>query len=187
MSEKEYTLKICGLTRKLPLSYISKKTRLANFSILGDVELVDRLADTLAEKLKKIMFDYLVALEVKVVPLVHGVAKRLNHRRFIVCRKSIRPYMVKPIVLKPMAHFPKHVKPLVIDSKDAQLIAGKKVVVIDSVISTGVTMRMMKKLMEKVGARPVKLVAVLRQGEQFDRFENLMWLAEIPIFKAQTA
>jgi adenine phosphoribosyltransferase len=183
VSEKEYTLKICGLTRKLPLSYISRKTQLASFSVLGDVELVDVLAETLAKKLKKIRFDYLVALETKVVPLVHGVAKRLGHQRFIVLRKSVKPDMTAPVMLKPMAHFPRHVKPLVINGQDAALIKGKKVVVIDSVISTGVTMRMAKKLMEKIGAEPVKLVAVLRQGEQFDQFEDLIWLAEIPIFK----
>jgi adenine phosphoribosyltransferase len=178
-----YTLRICGLSRQLPLSYISKKTQLANFSVLGDVELVDCLADNLAAKLKSLEFDYLVALEVKIVPLVHGIAKRLGHQKFVVCRKSVKPYMEAPIILKPLAHFPKHVKPLVIDGKDARLIKGKRVVVIDTVISTGVTMRMMKKLLEKVGATPVKLIAVLRQGEQFDHFENLLWLAEIPVFK----
>ncbi len=183
MSKEEYTLKICGLTRHLPLSYISKKTRLANFSVLGDVELVEKLAEVLTEKIKDIKFDYLVALEVKIVPLVHEVAKRLGHKRFIVCRKSVRPYMIKPIVLKPLSYFPKHVKPLVIDSKDAEIIKGKKVIVIDTVVSTGVTMRMMKKLMEIVGATPVKLIAVLKQGEQFEEIENLVWLEEIPIFK----
>lgn len=178
-----YDLKICGLTRRLPISHISKKTRLANFSILGDVELVKTLADQLAEKLKQYQFDYLVALEVKVVPLVHGVALRLNHKRFVLCRKSIKPYMVQPVVLKPMKHFPTHVKPLVLDGEDAQRLKGEKVVVVDTVISTGVTMRMARKLMEKVGAEVVLMVAVLRQGKQFDRFKDLFYFEEIPIFK----
>src|SRR4030067_3423654 len=140
-----YTLKLCGLTRKLPLAHVSKKSQLANFSILGDVELVNILADTLAAKLKKFKFDYLVATEVKVVPLVHGVALRLGHKRFVVCRKSVKPYMINPVILKPLKHFPKHVKPMVIDSQDAKLLKGKQVIIVDAVISTGVTMRMMKK------------------------------------------
>lgn len=178
-----YDLKICGLTRRLPVSHISKKTSLANFSILGDVELVNTLADRLAQKLKPYQFDHLVALEVKVVPLVHGVALRLGHKRFVLCRKSIKPYMVKPVVLKPLKHFPAHVKPLVLDGEDAQRLAGKKVIVVDTVISTGVTMRQAKKLIEQVGAEVVLMVAVLRQGKQFDQFNKLFYFEEIPIFK----
>lgn len=179
---KYYTLSLCGLKRKLPVARISKKTLLANFSILGDVELVDTLVNSLAEKLKIYRFDYLVALEIKVIPLVQGIAKKLGHKKFVVCRKSIKPYMVKPFILKPLSFFPKHVKPLVIDGNDAQLLAKKKVVVIDTVISTGVTMRMAKKLMEKVGAQPILMVAVLKQGHQFDDFENLLYIQEIPVF-----
>ena len=183
---KYYSLSICGLKRKLPLAHISKKTLLANFSILGDVELVDTLADALAKKLKEYKFDYLVGLEIKVVPLVHGIAKRLGQKRFILCRKSVKPYMASPVILKPLSHFPKHVRPLVIDGKDAKLLKNKKVIIIDTVISTGVTMRMAKKIMEKVKAEPVLMIAVLRQGDQFDKFDNLFYLQEIPLFKTST-
>jgi len=178
-----YTLTICGLTRELPLVHISRKTKLANFSILGDVELVDRLADVLTEKLKNVSFDYLVCPDVKIVPLIHGVAKRLGRRRYIVCRKSVKPYMVTPMILKPMAHFPKHVEQIVINGKDVEILKGKKVVVIDDVVSTGVTMRMMKKLMENIGAIVVERVAVIKQGDkQFDDMSDLIFLQELPIF-----
>lgn len=176
-----FDLEICGLKRKLPISHVSKKTQLANFSILGDVELVDTLADTLVEKMRGYNFDYLIATETKIVPLVHGIAKRLGHKKFVLCRKSVKPYMISPVILKPMTHFPKHVKQVVIDGLDAETIRGKKVVIIDAVISTGVTMRMMNKLMEKVGASVSLMIAVLRQGDQFDNFENLFYLKEIPV------
>ena len=178
-----FTLKILGLTRRYPITHISKNTRLVNVSILGDIELVNKLADYWAQKLTKISFDYLVCPEVKVVPLVHGVALRLGHKKFIVCRKSVKPYMVNPVILKPLPHFPKHVKQLAIDGNDAQLIMEKRVIVMDAVISTGVTMRMMHKLMEKVGAKVVKSIAILKQGKQFETFTNLEYLAELPIFK----
>ncbi len=181
MIMKYYNLELCGLKRRLPLNYISKKTQLANFSVLGDVELVDALADYLANYLKNYNFDYIVACEIKIVPLAHGISKRLKKKRFVVCRKSIKPYMVNPVVLKPLPYFPKHVKALVIDGNDASLLAGKKVVIIESVISTGVTMRMMKKLMEKINAQVKLMVAVLKQGQPFDHFPNLYYLAEIPI------
>ena len=85
--------------------------------------------------------------------------------------------------LKPLSYFPKHVRQLVLDGVDAEFLKNKKVIIIDDVISTGVTMRMMSKLMEKVGATVVAHVAVLKQGEQFDKYDNLLTLAELPVFK----
>ncbi len=178
-----YTLHICGLTRELPLVHISKKTKLANFSILGDVELVDALADKMTEMIRPLSFDYLVCPEVKIVPLIHGVAKRLGHKRFIACRKSVKPYMVSPVILKPLPHFPKHVQQIVINGSDAELLKGKKVIILDDVVSTGVTMRMMKKLMSMVGAQVVKRIAVIKQGDKpFDDMSDLFYLQELPIF-----
>ncbi len=179
-----YELEICGLKRKLPIKAIGKRTKLANFNILGDVELVKKLADALVERLKKYQFDYLVGPEVKVVPLLYELAKKLDHQQYVVCRKTIKPYMVSPVVLKPLSYFPKHIKSLVIDGRDRQLLSDKKVAIVDDVVSTGVTMRMMKKLMERIGAKVVVCAAVIRQGEkQFDEIKNFIYLATLPIFK----
>ena len=180
-----YTLQICGLTRRLPISHISKKTKLASFSILGDVELVDKLSDDFANKLKDKQIDYVVGSEVKAVPLLHGVALRLGHKQFMVCRKTVKPYMIQPVILKPQSHFPSHVKQLVLNGQDAQQLKGKRVVIIDDVISTGVTMRMMKKMMEKVGAEVVQIMVVLKQGEQFDNDLDFSFVTELPIFKIE--
>lgn len=176
-----YTLKICGLERKLPIVAVGRNTSFANFSLLGDVELVDKLAEALAMKFKTLDFDYLVGPEVKVVPLIHGIAKRLGHSHYIVCRKSVKPYMTKPFILKPLPYFPKHVRQLVIDGADAALLKNKKVVVLDDVVSTGVTMRMMGKLVEKIGAKVVLFAAVLKQGEQFDGTPEVFCLGQIPV------
>lgn len=178
-----YTVTICGLTRELPLVHISRKTKLANFSFLGDVALVDKIADEFASRLKNVPFDYLVATEIKAVPLVHGVAKRLGHTKFVVCRKSVKPYMISPVIRKPLPHFPKHVQPMVINGPDATLLKGKKVVVIDDVVSTGVTMRMMKKILSDIGATMISCFVVIKQGDTlFEPIENLTFLAELPIF-----
>jgi adenine phosphoribosyltransferase len=183
MVMKYYTLHILGLTRELPLIKVGKNTSIASFSILGDVELTDKLADALTEKLKTIEFDYLVGPEVKVLPLIHGIAKRLGQKRFVICRKSKKPYMISPIVVEPLKYFPKHVKPLVINGPDVELIKGKKVVVIDDIVSTGVTMRMITHLMETLGAHVVHYAAALKQGTQFNEIQNLISIAELPIFK----
>jgi len=177
-----HQLELCGLVRRLPISHISAKTRLASFSILGDVELVDKVADDFAARLRDEQIEMIVGAELKAIPLIHGVAKRLGHKRFVVCRKSVRPYMVAPIILKPLPYFPKHVKQLVIDGRDAQVLKNKKVAIIDVVVSTGVTLRMINKLMSQVGAQVVKTLVIIKQGEQFDANLKFSHLAELPIF-----
>jgi len=176
-----YDLQICGLKRKLPLIQVGKRTRIASFSILGDVELCNALSDVIAEKLADKKFDYLVGPEVKVVPLIHGVAVRLKHTRYAICRKSIKSYMYKPIKVTPLSHFPKHVRPLVLDGPESEALKGKSVYIIDDVISTGVTMRMMTYLMKKIGAKVEGYFAVIKQGDQFDKLDNLEYLAQLPI------
>lgn len=176
---------MCGLRRELPVGKISQYNSLANFSFLGDIELVNCLADTLAKKFKDVPVDYFVCPHVKVTPLVHGVALRLGHKRFVVLRKSVKPYMESPVILRPLPEMPKHVQPLVINGKDVQLIHGQKVVIIDDVISTGNTMRMVNKLMEMASATVVANVAVLRQGDRLPTIAHLDCLYQVPIFDAQ--
>jgi adenine phosphoribosyltransferase len=181
---KYYELEICGLKRKLPLTAISPNTKLASFNILGDVELINKTAQTLKKKMEKYDFDYLVGPEVKVVPLIQKLAELMDQKKYVICRKSIKPYMVSPITLEPLPHFPNHVKKLVINGAKAEILKGKKVAVIDDVVSTGVTMRMIDKLMEKIGAEVVLHGAIIRQTKsQFDEIKNFIYLTELPIFK----
>jgi adenine phosphoribosyltransferase len=180
---KTYTLELCGVKRELPLTAVGRTTQLANFSLLGDVELTRLIAKELSLKFKSLTFDCFVGPEVKVVPLLQELAGQLDYKKYVVCRKSIKPGMLAPIILKPLPHFPKHVKQLVLDGRDATFLKGKKVIIIDDVISTGVTMRMMTHLMTKVGAEVVLMAAVLKQGKQFDKFDNLLTIGELPVFK----
>lgn len=179
-----YTLELCGLKRELPLAFVGRNTQLASFYLPGDVELTQLIANELSLKFKSLKFDYFVGPEVKIVPLLEELAVKFGHKKFVVCRKSVKPNMVSPVIIKPLPHFPKHIKQIVLDGRDAKFLAGKKVIIIDDVISTGVTMRMMAHLMKKVGAEVVLMAAVLKQGEQFDKFENLLTLGELPVLKA---
>lgn len=180
---KTYTFTICGLKREIPLVHNSKHTLLANVTFLGDIELVNCLADQIASLCKNLDVDYFVCPHVKVTPLVHGVALRLGHNRFVVLRKSVKPYMESPIILRPTPDMPKHVQPLVINGKDATLLKNKKIIIIDDVVSTGITMKMVSKLMNTVGATVVKNIAVIKQGIQLTQTENLVSLYELPVFQ----
>ena len=93
--------------------------------------------------------------------------------------------MIQPVILKPQSHFPHHAKQLVLNGKDAQQLQGKRVVIIDDVVSTGITLRMMKKMMDKVGAEIVAIMVVLKQGEQFDEDLKFSFVAQLPVFKAK--
>lgn len=180
-----YTIELYGLKRTLPLVHIGKHTKLANFSLLGDIELVDALSDAFAEKFRAFSFDYLVAVDVKVVPLVHGIAKRLGHQRLVVLRRRVKPYMVDAIVCRPPPDYPKHVQQLVINGADALFLSGKRVIVMDDVVSTGKTMQLAHALMEKIGATVVASAAVLRQGDQFMQIQNFISVGQLPIVKVE--
>jgi adenine phosphoribosyltransferase len=172
-----YPLKICGLTRKLPIVALGPKLSIASFNLLGDGELVEKLAAALARKLKKTDFDYLVGPEVKVVPLLQALSKKTGKPRYVVLRKHIMGYMVKPISDKTKPN-------LVLNGSDAILLKGKKVVIVDDVISTGRTFKVVRELMRLINAEVVGAVAVLKQGVEQEKFEiPLFSLGTLPLFR----
>ncbi len=175
-----YNLDICGIKRDLPIVYLGPKLRIASLSLLGDVELVKKASSQLITKLKGIDFDFLVGPEVKVVPLLYEMTRTLGLGRYIVCRKAIKGYMVKPLVTHPDSSFNKF-RSLVIDGADCELVNGKKVVVVDDVVTTGTTITSVSNLMEKAGAKVVGVCSILKQGEA--EIPNLIYLGKLPIFK----
>jgi len=173
-----YTLKLCGLTRKLPIVALGPKIKIASFNLLGDGELVEKVAKRLEKEIKKFEFDYLVGPEVKVVPLLQVLSQRVNRPRYIVLRKNIMGYMIRPISVRS--------KPtLVLDGRDAEILRHKRVIIIDDVVSTGRTIGIVKELMEMVGAKVVGVVAVLKQGqEKISMNAPFVFLGKLPIFES---
>lgn len=174
-----YNLEICGIKRQLPIVYLGPKMRIASLSLLGDVELVEKASRELLKKIKKINFDYLVGPEVKVVPLLHEMTRLLRKDHYIVCRKSIKGYMVNPLVLHPNSPF-KKLRSLIIDGDDQKLITGKNVVIVDDVVTTGTTLAAVSELMQKAGAKVVGICAILKQGNT--QLKGLIHLGNLPIF-----
>jgi adenine phosphoribosyltransferase len=171
-----YPLKLCGLTRRLPIVSLGPKIKIASFNLLGDGELVEKVAEKLVPKIEKLEADYLVGPEVKVVPLLQVLSKKLKKPRYIVLRKNIMGYMVKPVINKSRPT-------LVLNGSDAALLKGKKVVVIDDVVATGRTIEVVEELMGLVGARVVGMVAVLRQGKLSTKTKVPFYsLGDLPVF-----
>jgi adenine phosphoribosyltransferase len=175
---EDYILKLCGLSRKLPIVLLGPKLKIASFNLLGDGELVEKVAEELAKKIRKKEFDYLVGPEVKVVPLLQALSKRLKKPRYIILRKNIMGYMTKPVINKS--------KPtLVLNGPDAEILRGKRVVIVDDVVSTGRTIRVVQEMMKTVGAEVVGAVAVIKQGEKEEEIDiPFTFLGTLPLFKS---
>lgn len=157
---------------------LGPKLKIASFNLLGDGELVNVVAQELSKRLKDFRFDYLVGPEVKVVPLLHELSRLLKKDRYIVCRKQIHGYMTAPVSTgkKPQ---------LVLNGLDAEILHGSKVVILDDVVSTFRTMKVVIELMNEVGAQVLARVAVLKQGEDPENeIDDLIFLGRLPLFRS---
>ena len=173
-----YLLKIGTIERKLPIVSLGRGIKVASFNLLGDSEMVEKIALLMVKKLAKTDFDLLVGPEVKVVPLLHEITRILGKKRYVVCRKNIHGYMVSPVISY-------HKPGLILDGNDAAFLKGKNVVVIDDVVSSGLTMRVADELIESVGGKVVAHAAVFKQGERNGGFfKNLISLGTLPVFKS---
>jgi len=173
-----YHLQLCGLVRNLPLISLGPHLKIASLNLLGDGELVEKAAEELEKKIKEFEFDYLVGPEVKVVPLIHALAQRLGKPRYVILRKNIMGYMIKPVS--------NNSKPtLVLNGIDAEILQDKKVFIIDDVVSTGRTIEVVEELMKAVGAEVVGVAAVLKQGADYKDFNiPFVYLGKLPLFQA---
>ena len=147
--------------------------------ILGDCELVTAAAPLLAQKLPKV--DYLVTAEAKGIPLVHEVSRLLGLPYYIVARKSVKPYMAEPLVDEVVSITTQKAQTLCLDGKDALAVKGRRVAIVDDVISTGESLSAIERLLEKAGAEIVAKAAILAEGEAAGR-GDIIFLEELPLF-----
>lgn len=180
--KKTYELQVAGLTRHLPIIQISDSLAIASFVILGDTELVCASAKALAEQLPPV--DVLVTAEAKGIPLVFEVSKLLNMKNYIVARKSIKAYMDAPLVHEVESITTKEKQMLCLDGNDLALVQGKRVAIIDDVISTGESLRAVEELVKKAGGEIVVKAAILAEGDAADR-KDIVFLEKLPLFPIQ--
>jgi len=179
-----YSFDFYGLKRKLAITKISATKEIANFNLLGDIEFTEKAGDELEKILnaKNLNPDCFVSVETKVAPFVHHMAKRFGHLRYVVLRKNIRGYMSSPKVKEPWNSAPKHARKLVLNGDDEQYIRGKKVIIIDDVVSTGTTMEMAKILIAQIGTNILATCAIFKQGDNYH--EDLIYLESLPIMQS---
>ncbi len=175
-----YPVVVAGVKRDLPLFEVAPGVRIAVLNILGDVELTEAAADTLAEHLADVDFDVLVTAEAKSIPLAYALALRTK-KPYVVLRKSYKPYMGDALSAETLSITTGEPQTLYLDEKDRALLAGKKVVLVDDVISTGSTLQGMRLLMDKAGAEVVTEAAIFTEGDRA-KWRNIISLGHLPIF-----
>jgi len=177
--EKVYEMIVAGVKRELPIIPISDDLAIASFVILGDTELVCETAKELVKRLPEA--DILVTAEAKGIPLVFEVSRLLGMERYVVARKSIKAYMADPLVDEVESITTQKKQMLCLDRNDVDLVAGKRVIILDDVISTGESLRAVESLVEKAGGKIVAKAAILAEGDAAKR-EDIMFLEELPLF-----
>lgn len=178
--QEVYPLEICGLRRELPIVQVSPGLWIASFVMLGDVELVNACARAIAEKLAPLDFDFMVGPEAKVVPLLHSLATIMGQPRYVVCRKSLKAYMQDPLVAETQSITTSGKQRLVLDGIDVERLRGRKVAILDDVVSTGGSLKTVEELLEKADATIACRAAVLKEGDFYSG--DLIYLKQLPVF-----
>lgn len=175
-----YPVDIAGVHRDLPLFEIKPGLRIAILNILGDTELVQACAAALAERLSGVQFDVLLTAEAKSIPLAHALAVE-TRKPYVVLRKVYKPYMGSALKTETLSITTGEPQYLYLDEKDIELMRGRKVVIVDDVISTGSTLQGMRMLVQKAGAEVVGETAVFTEGERA-KWRDVIALGHLPVF-----
>lgn len=176
---KTYTLQVAGLTRELPLCALNDKLDIAAFIMFGDVELTRRCAEELIKLAPA--HDVLITAEAKGIPLAYEMARQMDINRYLVARKSPKLYMKNPMNVTVKSITTAATQRLYIDEEDAKFMKGRRVLIVDDVISTGESVEAVEALIEKAGGTVAGRMAVLAEGDAAAR-KDIIYLAPLPLF-----
>ena len=174
-----YEIDIAGLKRELPLCKVSDDLYIGAFVIFGDVELTVHCAAELLKRAPE--YDYLIAPEAKAIPLLYEMARQSGAEKYFLARKKAKAYMQGVLTVNVKSITTESVQTLVLDAEDAKQLKGKRVVILDDVISTGESLRAMEELCRQVGANVVGKMAVLAEGDAINR-DDIIVLGQLPLF-----
>lgn len=174
-----YRVNIAGMERDLLRCPLNDKLDIAAFIIFGDVELTVHAAAELLKRLPE--FDYIVTPEAKSIPLAYEMSRQ-SGKKYFVARKKPKLYMKDPVIVNVRSITTESVQTLIMDSIEGEQIRGKRVVILDDVISTGESLKAVEDLCAKFDANVVAKAAVLAEGDAAKR-DDIVFLGEIPLIE----
>ena len=176
-----YEIDIAGLKRHLPICRVTDDLYIGAFVMFGDVELTIHCAKELLARVPE--YDYLLAPEAKAIPLIYEMARQSGKNQYFVARKHAKAYMTGIFEVNVRSITTDAEQKLIIDSEDAALIRGKRILLVDDVISTGESILAVQKLVEAAGGIVVGRAAPLAEGDAYYR-DDIITLAQLPLFNA---
>lgn len=174
----DYKMKIAGLERSLPLCKVSDDLYIAGFIMFNDVEITVAAATQLLERAED--FDVIITGESKGIPLAYEMARQ-SGKPYIVARKGHKIYMEHVVSVKVNSITTDHEQILCVGRAEREQIEGKKVLIVDDVISTGETLAAIEQLVKALDGQIVGKMAVLAEGEAADR-QDITYLEYLPLF-----
>ena len=174
-----YEMDIAGLKRELPLCKVTDDLYIGAFVMFGDVELTVHCAAELLKRAPE--YDYIIAPEAKAIPLLYEMARQSGAEKYFLARKGAKAYMSGVFEVEVKSITTMSIQKLVIDTADAELIRGKRMLIVDDVISTGESLHAMEELVTRAGGIIAGRMAVLAEGDANDR-PDITVLGKLPLF-----
>ncbi|MBQ7768660.1 MAG: adenine phosphoribosyltransferase [Oscillospiraceae bacterium] len=174
-----HTMNIAGLDRDLPICKVTDDLYIAGFVIFGDQELTVACAKALLEKAPE--YDYIITAEAKGIPLAHEMARQTGAKKYFLARKAPKLYMQGVFSVSVKSITTAKEQTLYLDTADAELMKGKKILLVDDVISTGESLHALEALVEKAGGIIAGRMAILAEGDAQER-PDLIYLEKLPLF-----
>lgn len=177
-----HEMTIAGLKRQLPVCRVSDDLYIGAFVIFGDVELTEACSAELLKRAPE--YDYIITAESKGIPLAYEMARMHKDTKWLLARKGAKLYMQNLFSVEVKSITTDAVQRLYLDGADAALMKGKRILIVDDVISTGESLRALEELVNKAGGEIVGRMAVLAEGAAQNR-EDLIYLEKLPLFNAK--
>ena len=176
-----YRMNVGGVERDLPLCPINDKLYIGAFVLFGDVELTERCAEALYAKAPE--HDVMITAESKGIPLIHAMCRLSGKNRYVLARKSVKLYMKDVVKCETQSITTAQSQTLYIDGEDAAYLKGKRVLIVDDVISTGGSLLSLENLVKQSGGEIVGKMAILAEGDATSR-DDIIYLEKLPLFDA---
>ena len=176
-----YPMNIAGVERQLPICRVNDDLYIAGFVILGDIELTVKAAEALNKLAPD--YDYAITAESKGIPLLHEMTRQCGRQKYILARKKSKLYMSNPYEHKVQSITTEGEQTLYLDGEDMELMKGKRILIVDDVISTGASLEALEDLVKAAGGNIVGKMTILAEGDAADR-DDIIYLEKLPLFNA---